>query len=320
MKQQPHQTIAHGIVAGLVAGLVVAIWFFVVDSVQGQPFHTPAVLAGAFSHQPVAAPTFRLVAVYSVLHFAVFAFLGVVAAWVMAALHTAPRLLLGLLFGIVVQELVFYGGLLLTGVRLSTVIPWHHVIGANILSGFVLMAYLHRAAREDLPFGLAALKGHPLLTRGLVTGLIGAITVMVWFLVLDVATGHPLRTPAALGSALLFGASNVTEIQIDVAVVAAYTVVHLAAFALAGTAFVAIGEQIERTPDMVLFIALASTVLEALVVAALALTAQWVLGVLGVVSVLSANLLAVFAMGWYVWRTHAKLRQRLGDTLREVRV
>ncbi len=52
-------------------------------------------------------------------------------------------------------------------------------------------------------------------------------------------------------------------------------------------------------------------VLEAIVVAVLALGAQWVLGTLGVWSVLVANVLAVAAMGWYVWQTHPLLRRRL---------
>jgi len=320
MKRQSHEMIAHGALGGILAGLVVALWFLVVDAARGQPFQTPAALAGAFSHQPVAAPTFRLVAAYTLLHFGVFAFLGIAAAWLMALLHTAPRLLLGLLFGIVVQELVFYAGLLLTGVRLSAVVPWHHVIAANIVSGFVLMTFLHRSAGADGRFGLAALKGHPFLTRGLVTGLVGAAVVMAWFLVLDVAAGQALRTPAALGSALLFGASNVTEMQLHAGVVAAYTIVHVAAFAVAGVVFVALARQIERTPDMLMLIALAAIVLEALVVTGLALVAQWVLGVLGVVAVFVANLLAVLAMGWLVWRTHPTLRHRLRDLPGAVRV
>lgn len=320
MKRPPHEMVAHGILGGVVAGLVVAFWFLVVDVSNGQPFHTPAVLAGAFSHQPVAAPSFRLVVVYSVLHFGVFAFLGIAAAWLMAALHTAPRLLLGLLFGIVVQEAIFYGGLLFTGVRLSAVVPWHHVIAANILSGFVLMAFLHRAGREDRPFGLDAFKGHPFLTRGLITGLIGAVAVMGWFFLLDLVAGHPLRTPTALGSVLLFGASTITDLQPDGGIIAAYTVVHLAAFALAGMVIVGIAEQIERAPDMILLLALASIVLDALVVAVLALAAQGALGIVGVISVFAANLLAVFAMGWYVWRTHPSLRHRLRDMPGEVRV
>jgi len=39
-------------------------------------------------------------------------------------------------------------------------------------------------------------------------------------------------------------------------------------------------------------------------VTGLALGAQWVLGTLGIWSVFVGNLLAVAAMGWYVWQTH----------------
>jgi hypothetical protein len=306
-----NERIAHGVVGGILAGLVVALWFLVVDSVAGRPFHTPALLASALSRQDLAVPTFRLVAAYTVLHFAVFALLGVAMAGAIAGLRLPPRLLLGVPFGVAAQELVFYTGLLLSGAPRVALVPWPHVVAANVLSGFVLMAYLHRAQRDEHPFGLAALRAHPLLARGLVTGLIGAGVVAAWFLVLDVAAARPLRTPAALGSALLFGASNVHEISVNLGIVAAYTAVHVAAFAVAGTLFVAIAEQIERTPALILLVALSVLVVEAVGVAALALGAQWVLGTLGVWSVFVANLLATSAMGWYVWQTHPLLRHRL---------
>src|SRR5436189_36590 len=133
------------------------------------------------------------------------------------------------------------------------------------------------------------------------------------FAVLDVAAGHPLRTPAALGAALLFGASNVAAIDITFGLVAAYSVVHVAAFVMAGALFVAIAEQIERTPALMLVALMAMIVLDAVVGATLALGAQWVLGTLGVWSVLVANVLAVCAMGWYVWATHPLLRRRLHE-------
>src|SRR3989449_10278236 len=79
--------------------------------------------------------------------------------------------------------------------------------------------------------------------------------------------------------------------------VAAYTAVHVAAFVVAGTVFVAVAEQIERAPVLIVLIAMAMIVLEAVVVAMLALGAQWVLGTLGIWSVLVANVLAVSAMG-----------------------
>lgn len=159
--------------------------------------------------------------------------------------------------------------------------------------------------------GLAALGDHPLIARGLVTGLIGAAVVALWFFLLDATAGQPLRTPAALGSALLFGASNVEAVEVNLGLVAAYTVVHVAAFGAAGIVFVAIAEQIERAPALILVVALAMIVLEAVVVAVLALGAQWVLGMVGVWSVVVANLLAVAAMGAYIWKTHPLLRHRL---------
>ncbi len=313
MKRSIHHLIADGVVGGVLAGLVVALWFLVVDSLAGRPFHTPAALAGALTRQPIGPPTFRLVAAYTVVHFAVFALLGIAMAGAIAVLRTPPRLLFGVLFGLVAQELAFYAGLLLSDASRVAIVPWPHVVAANVLSGFVLMGYLHRAARDQHPFGLAALKGHPLLTQGLVTGLVGAGVVALWFFALDVAAGHPLRTPAALGAALLFGASNVASVDVNLGVVAAYTVVHVAAFVVAGVLFVAIAEQLERTPALMLLAAMALIVLDAVVGAALALGAQWVVGTLGASSVLVANLLAVGAMSWYVWATHPLLRRRLHE-------
>ena len=99
----------------------------------------------------------------------------------------------------------------------------------------------------------------------------------------------------------------------NLGVVAAYTVVHVAAFVAAGVLFVAIAEQIERTPAFILLAAMALIVLDAVVSAALALGAQWVVGTLGASSVLVANVLAVAAMSWYVWATHPLLRRRLHE-------
>ena len=152
-----------------------------------------------------------------------------------------------------------------------------------------------------------------LLTRGLVTGLYGAVAVAVWFFLLDQSEGHPFRTPAALGSALMLGASRIEAMEVSFRVVATYTLVHIVAFAAAGTAFVAIAEQVERSSSLVLLTIPVAIALEAVVVTALALRADWVLGAIGVWSVLVANLLAVVAMGWYVWRTHPMLRHGRGS-------
>src|SRR5262249_21672963 len=151
-----------------------------------------------------------------------------------------------------------------------------HIIGANLLSGMVLMAYLHWAGREEQPFALGTLTRHPPLARGIVTGLIGAAGVAAWFLAIDMISGQPLRTPSALGAALLSGQG--VDQTVNLGLVAAYSVVHIIAFAMAGVVFVAIAEQVERSPSMFLLAGMTAIVLEAAAVTTIALSADWVLG------------------------------------------
>jgi hypothetical protein len=153
-----------------------------------------------------------------------------------------------------------------------------------------------------------------------VTGVIGAVVVAVWFFFVDIISGAPLRTPAALASALLIGASGPAGIVVTFGLVAAYSVVHVVAFAIAGVVFVALAEQLERAPAMGLLVLLTAIVLDSLVLATIGVGAQWVLGSIGWWSVLVANLLAVIAMGWQVWRTHPVLQRRLLKEHAEVRV
>jgi len=320
MRRPAQAVIVHGVIGGLLAGFVVALWFLVADTVAGHPFRTPALLAGVLLNHEFSQVTARLVVVYTVLHFGVFAILGVGMAWLSAAFTAPPRLLLSLVFGVLLQEVTFYVGLLLLHAPHIGFIAWPHVFGANIAAGLVLMGYLHYAERDPRPLGLTTLRNHPLLARGVVNGLIGAAVVAVWFFVLDLASGNPFRTPAALGSALLLGASGPGEIVATFGLVAVYTVVHVAAFVVAGVVFVALAEQVERVPAIALLVLLTAILLEGLVLATIGVGAQWVLGTLGWLSVAVANALAVVAMGWQVWRTHPTLQRRLLEEHPQFRV
>jgi hypothetical protein len=320
MRRPVQAVIVQGVTGGILAGLVVALWFLVADVLAGHAFRTPALLAGVLLHRDFAQPTLPLITAYTVLHFGVFALLGVVMAWVSAALAAPPRLLLGVVFGLVLQEIVFYTGLLLSHAPRLDIVPWPHLFGANIASGLVLMGYLHRAERDPRPLGLAMLRDNPTVLRGLVTGLIGAAVVAAWFFMLDLAEGVPLATPAALGAALLFGAGGPAEVVISFGLVATYTVVHVVAFAVAGLVLVALAEQVERAPAMALVVILTGIVLEALAFATLVVAAEWVLGTIGWWSVAVGNLLAVLGMGWWVWRTHPRLQHQVRHEPMHVRV
>ena len=152
--------------------------------------------------------------------------------------------------------------------------------------------------------------------RGVVAGLLGAVTVAVWFFVLDVIAGHPFQTPAALGSSLLFAK---TTMEMSARTIVGYYVFHFVAFVLAGILFVWVTERIERKPSFMLFALLFLILGEALAVANFATLAQWGLRSLGVWTVTIANLLAILVMGWYIWATHPALR-RLGEEPPPVRV
>src|SRR6185312_9338611 len=73
----------------------------------------------------------------------------------------------------------------------------------------------------------------PALREGVTVGLIGAAIVMLWFFIVDLAAGAPLRTPALLGAALFDGA-RVAVVSPTARLVVGYTAVHLVGFMAMG--------------------------------------------------------------------------------------
>lgn len=311
MRLSSRDVLVRGAAGGLVAGAVVALWFLAVDLVAGAPLRTPDILARTLFERPEATAGPGLVASYTLLHFGAFAALGVLAAWFLAVTDAKPGWLAGLLFGICVLNAVHYASLLATGSGAIAVLPWHHVVGANLAAGLGLMAFLHRTTRDPRPLGPAMLKSHPVAAEGLVTGLLGAGVVALWFFLLDIVAGQPFRTPAALGSALFLGAGSPAEVELNVGIVAAYTVVHVAAFWAVGALFVAVARQLERAPPLTYLVVLAFIVVEAVSFGALVSLGEWIVGALSVWAIGIGNLLGVGAMAWWVWKQHPVLRRRV---------
>lgn len=306
------QILLHGMIGGLAAGAVVALWFLVVDLATSEAFRTPVLLARTIlGTEGDTGPSGRLALAYTVLHFSVFAFLGVAMAGFLAAVDAAPGVRMGILFGLGVLTSVYYVALLTTGANVLTVLPPVHVIGANLVGGVVGMAYLHRATHSPTGFGLGALRYHHLLAEGLVTGLIGAVAVAIWFLLLDVVVGRPFYTPAALGSAFFLDAESPVDVRVTAGVVGAYAVMHLAAFAVVGVALTWGAEQLQRTPGMWLLFLMSFIVLEGVFLGTVAILGDWVLGTVGWWAVGVGNLVAVAAMAWRIWVTHPVLGRQL---------
>ena len=313
MKRSISDVLLHGAIGGVVAGGVVAGWFFVLDLVAGRPFWTPELLAEVLFSRPEGAAGLRLVVAYTVLHFGMFALLGVGAALALRATNLAPALLLGVPFGLGVLDAVHYSALLLTGSRVLTVLPSFHVLGANLAAGFALMAYLHRVTREQRPLGPAVFKLYPVVARGLVTGLWGGAALALWLFLVDIVSGAPFGTPAALGSFILLGAQSPTQVQTTAGIVAAYTVVHFVAFSAVGIAFVAIADQLRRAIGLWLLAAMGFIVLEAAAIPTLSLATEWVLGSRAWWAVGVGNLVGIGAMGAWLWYTDPALRREFAS-------
>ena len=146
-----------------------------------------------------------------------------------------------------------------------------------------------------------------MLFEGLATGLVGAAAVAVWFLIVDLLAGSPLHTPAALGSAVLLGASNAAEVELNVGVMAVYSLLHLSAFIAVGTAFAWMVQQLHGGPAFGARALAVLLVVEGLFIGSVGMASGWIVQEMGWVTILVANGLAVAGMSSWIWHHHPGL-------------
>jgi len=152
---------------------------------------------------------------------------------------------------------------------------------------------------------------------GLFTGMIGALAVAIWFLILDSVAGRPLYTPALLGWVLLSGGRAVPAVvTIAPLPIAAYTAFHFAIFVVIGVLFAWLMNLFERFPIMfyVLLVLFLSLQAGFFAIDAAARTGMMVR--LRPWTVIVGNLLAAAVMAFYQWRRHPSVLKRI-DSLWE---
>jgi hypothetical protein len=144
-----------------------------------------------------------------------------------------------------------------------------------------------------------------ILLDGLFTGMIGALAVAIWFLIIDLMNGRPLFTPALLGTVLLHGSQAAAQtIFIAPVEIAAYTAFHFLAFLFVGLALSYLVTLFERFPIMFFVILVLFLCLQVgFFFLNLALGAQ-LLGKLSPWSVIVGNVLAAAGMAAFLWRRH----------------
>lgn len=149
-----------------------------------------------------------------------------------------------------------------------------------------------------------------LLREGITAGVLGALAVALWFVLVDVVAGRPLYTPALLG-AIVAGDGDpelVAEGGRRLTFAALYTPIHFLVFSIFGVIVAALVRQAARVPSIAILLFLVFVAFEVAFAGAVAMLEQGVLGGLAWSQVLVGNLVAAAVMGAYLLRRHP-LRQ-----------
>ncbi len=302
----PPRIVREGVIGGMVGAAVVAVWFLILDAARGHPFRTPAVLGAAVLQgvtDPGAVATSPgLVVQYTVLHGVVFAMIGILVAYLVASAQTRPSRLLVLFIGLLCFEVSSLALIVWLAHPVLTEVTWWAILAANLLAAAGMLVYFfvgHRA----LGYVLLG-PGTGVAREGLIAGLLGAVTVAVWFLLYDLATGRPLRTPALLGAVLFDGLRDINALTITVPAVVKYTVVHGAAFVAFGWAAAGFLAFADRDPRLLYAFFMLFCCFEVFFIGLVAALAEWLLEALAWWAILMGNLLAAVDMLAFFFRKH----------------
>lgn len=149
--------------------------------------------------------------------------------------------------------------------------------------------------------------------EGFVAGVLGAVTVAVWFLIVDMLHGRPFYTPTVLGTAL-FGRgvwpATLETMPPSFEMVAMFTWVHILTFAVLGVVVARLLAMAERNPSLGFGFVLMFVILEACFTVAAMIVAEPVLRALTWPAILAANFLAAAVMTGYFWLRHPTMQMR----------
>ncbi len=146
------QLYVEGIVAGIVGAATIAIWFLILDTINGQPLYTPTVLGTALFRRaeglasPESLPvSFDMALMYTWIHGLVFCVIGGLASRLLALAEQKPNLGFGILLFFVVLGFGFVVAAFVFAEPVLHALAWPAVLLGNLLSAATMGGYLwHR--------------------------------------------------------------------------------------------------------------------------------------------------------------------------------
>lgn len=142
--------------------------------------------------------------------------------------------------------------------------------------------------------------------EGMIAGVLGALTIALWFLLLDTLSGRPLWTPTVLGTMLFRGAAGLgtpETLPVSLDMVLMFTWVHALVFIALGGIVARLLHHVERHPSAGFGVLLLFVIFQFGFIGAATILAAPALRALSSWSILVANLLAAATMTTYFrWR------------------
>ena len=158
-----HGNVREGVIAGAVGATGVALWLFITDVLASRALYTPRVLGQGVARLLGLDVPGAMTAIvgYTILHYAIFAFLGTLSAAIVHRSRKDPTIFAGALLVFAVLEAAFALFMLaLHAVDLFGRFGMVQIAGANIF-GWVLI-------------GVVLWRAHPGIRRSVDRGLSGA--------------------------------------------------------------------------------------------------------------------------------------------------
>ena len=145
-----HSTIREGVIAGALGALAVALWFLLIDGIAGRALHTPALLGALVlrTPDPIGASEgpnrLMLAALYTPIHFILFALFGVLVMFLMHRAKKQPSLLMLALMLFAVFEVGFTGLVAFLEQTALGDLAWYQVAIGNLIAVIVMGWYVWR--------------------------------------------------------------------------------------------------------------------------------------------------------------------------------
>ena len=139
-----------GITAGFIGATVIAVWFLILDTFNGRPFYTPALLGTALFHRealasPESVPaSLDMVLMYTWIHFLVFCFIGALSSRLLGVAEKNVNVGFGILLLFVVFEFGFIAAALVLSETVLQALAWPAVLIGNLLAAASMGGYFWR--------------------------------------------------------------------------------------------------------------------------------------------------------------------------------